>query len=100
MAQEFAKSFYKSAAWLKCRESYIKSVHHLCERCKDGTLGFIVHHKIYITEQNINDPSITLNHDNLEYVCHDCHNKEHHGSKHEVVEDGLMFDSNGQLVKV
>jgi 5-methylcytosine-specific restriction endonuclease McrA len=74
------KGFYKTSAWLKCRAAYIKSVGGLCERClKDGKIvpGYIVHHKCYLNATNIQDPSITLNWDNLEYLCHDCHNKEH-----------------------
>lgn len=52
----------------------------LCERCKARGIykpGYIVHHKEYITPGNISNPNITLNLDNLEYVCEDCHNKEH-----------------------
>ena len=74
------KSFYKTAAWLKCRDGYIKHVGGLCERCLARGLivpGYIVHHKCYLNAENITDPSITLNWDNLEYLCHDCHNKEH-----------------------
>ena len=77
---EETKGFYKTAAWLKCREAYIKSVGGLCERClAEGKIvpGYIVHHKIHLTPFNVTDPSITLNFDNLEYLCHDCHNKEH-----------------------
>jgi hypothetical protein len=90
----FARKFYKSTAWKKCRESYIISVHGICERCSSG--GKIVHHKIVLNAYNINDPSITLNHEHLEYLCQDCHNKEHMGS--DVVAKGLMFDDEGNLV--
>ena len=51
------------------------------------SLGYIVHHKCYIDANNIYDTSITLNFDNLELLCMDCHNKEHFASK--------IFDSNG-----
>ena len=74
------KGFYKTRAWLKCRDGYIKHVGGLCERCLSRGLivpGYIVHHKCYLTPENITDPSVTLNWDNLEYLCHDCHNKEH-----------------------
>lgn len=74
------KSFYKTAAWLKCRAAYIKHVGGLCERCLARGLivpGYIVHHKCYLTPENITDPSVTLNFDNLEYLCHECHNQEH-----------------------
>lgn len=93
--REFAKRFYTSKAWKQCRASYIAKVYGLCERCQAG--GKIVHHKIYLNESNIDDPNITLSHDNLELVCHDCHNREHLGAA-SLTADGLMFDENGQLV--
>ena len=101
MAKDFAAGFYKSKAWIGCRDGYIKSVNGLCERClAKGQVvpGKIVHHKIYITPQNINDPDITLNWDNLELHCQDCHNQEHHAG--EATGEGLMFDGNGELVKI
>ena len=42
--------------------------------------GRIVHHKIHLDADNIGDPNVTLNWDNLELVCMDCHAAEH-GSK-------------------
>lgn len=35
------------------------------------------HHKIELTLDNIDDPQITLNPDNIEVLCHDCHNLTH-----------------------
>lgn len=95
MAKEYAKHFYKSKEWKKCREAYYISQHGICERC--GKPGEIVHHKIYITPGNINNPEVTLNFDNLELLCQDCHNKEHHSSN--VTAEGLMFDGDGNLVR-
>ena len=100
MAQNYAKNFYKSKAWQQCRESYISKVHGLCERCQTKNIlkpGYIVHHKTYITPQNINNPMITLNHENLEHVCLDCHNKEHIGHR-EATRDDVMFNEHGQVV--
>lgn len=80
MAQEFAEAFYKSTAWKRCRASYLKSVGCLCERCYAKGLivpAKIVHHKTYITPDNINDPSIVLDFNNLEALCQNCHNEEH-----------------------
>ncbi|MDQ1233338.1 5-methylcytosine-specific restriction protein A [Paenibacillus sp. SORGH_AS306] len=94
--KEFAKKFYKSKAWEKCRQSYIVSVHGLCEIC--GAPGKIVHHKIYLTPENINNSMITLNHSNLQLHCQTCHNQEHHGNK-EALEKGLIFDNYGNLIK-
>ena len=92
-----AKRFYKSSAWKKCRESYIISVHGLCERC--GHPGKIVHHKQYINADNVNDPMITLNYENLEYLCHTCHNKEHF-EKYSALREGFRFDEEGNLIQV
>ena len=100
MAKEFAKAFYRSKEWKKCRAAYILSVNGLCETClkkKRITPGKILHHKQYITIDNINDPYITLNWDNLEFECQDCHNKEHH-NVHEVTRNGLVFNDKGELV--
>src|SRR5690625_4930843 len=92
-----AKRFYNSKAWKKCRQSYISKVHGLCERCEQT--GTIVHHKEYITIDNINDPDILLNYDNLELLCHSCHNKEHF-KKYESIRECFGFDSEGNLVEV
>lgn len=92
-----ARRFYKSKAWQDCRQSYISRVHGLCERCDGG--GLICHHKEYINATNINDPNITLNHDNLEYLCQTCHNKEHF-QKTEPLREGFGFDGEGNLVEI
>ena len=63
-------------------------------------MGNIVHHKTYITEDNINNPDITLNWDNLECLCQTCHNKEHHREEEEATATGLAFDAFGQLKRV
>ena len=77
--KEFAKSFYKSAKWKKCRKAYIDSRvlvdGGVCERCKEK-LGYIVHHKMPLTPENINDEKITLSFDNLRFDCKDCHDRE------------------------
>lgn len=95
--KSWAAKFYNSKAWRKCRDAYFVSVYGLCERC--GNPGKIVHHTIYLTPLNINDPSISLNFEYLELLCQDDHNKEHHGNEDEVVEEGLMFDMYGNLVE-
>lgn len=83
MAKDYAKAFYDSREWKECRKAYIArtDIHGgFCERClKRGEFkaGVIVHHKIYLTPRNINDPSVTLNFRNLELVCRDCHSEEH-----------------------
>ena len=95
MARDFAVKFYNSAAWINCREAYKQSVFGLCERC--GSPGVEVHHIIYLTPDNINDPDVTLSWDNLELLCHECHTREHM-SKHSATRDDVMFDEYGNLV--
>ena len=96
MAKEWAKSFYNSSAWIKCSRAYMQSKGYVCERCGDP--ASVCHHKIYLTPENLNDPHITLNWENLECLCHTCHTLEHHSNG--VIADGLAFDKNGDIIKV
>ena len=82
--KEYAKAFYKSKTWQQCRASYLRSVGGLCERCLSKGLikpAVMVHHKTYITPDNINDPNVTLNWNNLEALCQGCHTDEHQPGK-------------------
>lgn len=94
----FAKQFYNSPAWHDCRNAYAKSKHNLCERCLANGVykpGEIVHHKIHLTPININDPMITLNWNNLELVCRDCHADIHQRHSRRIKIDGagrVLFD--------
>ena len=97
MAKDFSRKFYNSRAWEKCREGYKQSKFGICERCEDP--GVEVHHKIYITPENINNPNITLNWDNLELLCMSCHNKEHKSSGEGVTREGMYFNEYGELVE-
>jgi 5-methylcytosine-specific restriction endonuclease McrA len=94
MAREFAKQFYRSKQWRQCRAKYIITKFNICERC--GASGLIVHHKKYITQDNINDYYILFDYSNLELLCKDCHNKEHHGAD-DVDDSDIYFDSNGNI---
>ena len=80
MAKAFARKFYSSKAWQDCRNEYAKRQHYLCENClRKGIYrpGVIVHHKIEIDPVNIERPEITLNFDNLELLCRECHAEIH-----------------------
>lgn len=90
---------YRTSAWKKVRCAYL-SEHPVCERCK--ALGRIrpatqVHHRIHLTEQNVGDPNVSLNFENLESLCDECHAKEHHAIGD--VREGLQFDADGNLVQ-
>lgn len=78
--RDFAKSFYLSKTWYNTARAYKQSVGCLCERCRKKGLivpGEIVHHKIHLTPENINNLDVSLNWDNLELLCRDCHANEH-----------------------
>lgn len=78
--KEYARKFYSSRAWKKTREAYKAYRGGLCERCLakgQYNAGVIVHHKIYISPENIGNPMVTLSWDNLELVCRACHDEEH-----------------------
>lgn len=93
--RDFAKEFYQSKAWKKTRHFVFERDFGLCCRC--GKPGDIVHHKIHLTPANIDDPSISLNVDNLETLCRDCHAAEHEGTL--ATDSGLTFDENGDLIE-
>lgn len=100
MAQEWAKGFYNSKAWQVCRKSYISKRicldGGLCERCHEAP-GYILHHKIHLTETNIQNPDIALNHCNLEYLCKKCHDNEHFCEIHDT-KQAVSLDCNGRIV--
>lgn len=82
--KDYAKQFYSSKAWQKTRTAYSKSKRNLCEVCLAKgiiTPAEIVHHKIELTPLNITNPNITLNWDNLQCVCRECHAYIHDRSK-------------------
>lgn len=85
------ESFYKSKEWQKTRQAYIVYRNGLCERCRNA--GVIVHHKKYITKQNIRNPEVTLSFSNLELLCRKCHNQEHF--KDDIPYE---FDQDGNLI--
>lgn len=79
------EQFYKSKQWDAFRKLIIVQntdkdgfVH--CSECGKPILrkyDLIIHHKIELSEANVNDASIALNPDNVEVICFRCHNKVH-----------------------
>lgn len=91
--KEYAKAFYKGKQWKKISRLYMEQQHYICERC--GGVATICHHIKYISPANINNPAITLNFDNLEALCQECHNKEHFQKYNTAI-----FDANGNMTGV
>lgn len=95
MSKEFARGFYSSETWNRTRAAYKKSKGGLCEQCLMSGLfnpGEIVHHKIPLTPFNVETPEITLNWNNLELLCRECHLQAHKKNKKRfrVDEDGRV----------
>ena len=102
MARDFAKSFYKSKEWIQTREYVLRRDRYLCVKC--GAPAEQVHHKTHLTPTNIWDVNISLNPDNLESLCRDCHFEEHRGEhgngrKNKEEQPQYEFDENGMLVQ-
>lgn len=79
------QEFYKSNQWKDCvkliREQRLNERgFNTCEYC-GGDIGkaydCIGHHIKVLTIENINNPEITLNPDNIQLVHHGCHNRIH-----------------------
>ncbi len=96
MAKDFAKKFYESQQWQDCRYYMLTKYHFICQRCHEQPAE-IVHHIIWLTPDNINDPEIALGENNLIPVCRDCHAEIHEGVS--ATNDGLYFDKEGNLKK-
>ena len=66
-------------AWKRIRDRYVQE-HPFCERCfEEGRMTPVeeVHHIIPLQPENITDPSITLNEENLISLCRECHRARH-----------------------
>lgn len=96
--KEWARSFYFSKEWKTTQAAFLESKEYLCERCSTPSqpvLAKIAHHKTYLTKYNIHNPYISLSWDNLEALCQNCHNKEHHKAKSKI---NYHFDKDGNLI--
>lgn len=101
MAKGYAKAFYNSKAWQQTREAVLKRDRYMCQCQGCDHVAEEVHHKIEITEQNINDPRITLNMSNLISLCGECHKRitrEAHRQQGKILND-IMFDDNGYPIE-
>lgn len=107
LAREFAKSFYKSRNW-ETTQAYCMSrpiytsygvvPPYMCELCFEHGLlkpAKVVHHKIHLSPENINDPKISLDPANLQRLCQDCHALVH-SKRTEPIR--CSFDENGNPI--
>ena len=107
VAQDWAVAFYHSPAWRHNRNAYMQMELDtpygiipplMCERCYangDMRPAKVVHHKIHLTPDNIDDPHVTLSFDNFQRLCQDCHAFVHTGYE----PPRYAFDEHGNLIK-
>lgn len=69
------QKFYRSDKWKIARVMKIASAGGRCELCSG--IGTEVHHKIHLTVENVINPEVSINQDNLMLLCNECHNKVH-----------------------
>ena len=101
--------FYNSKLWNDVRKNIWIKQNLLCAICGkpvyvDGISDYlpkekrrigIVHHKIWLDNNNINDDNITINEENLIGVCKECHENIHHANK--SCRNDMMFDDEGNI---
>lgn len=85
------QNFYKSNEWKLVRAIKIACAGGICEGC--GMVADEVHHKIHLTPENVVDPNISINQDNLLLLCKECHNKAH-----ERFRKSQIFDKDGNFI--
>ena len=94
------KRFYKSRPWKLARQAYIDyrmAVDGgLCEVCHEEP-GLIVHHEIWLDDDNCNDPEISLNPKYFKYECQTCHNKERDPRK--ATPGRCTYGPNGEIIR-
>ena len=88
-------NFYQSKEWVNLmkiirQERVNENGEIICAYCGKPIVkayDCIGHHKVYLTEQNVNDAMISLNPENVELVHHVCHNRIHDkfGYKHKEI---------------
>lgn len=111
MSYGVRKEFYNSKVWKDTKNNVWLKQHLLCNRCgkpvyvdgisewipKDKRRTGIVHHIIYLNDTNVYDDSIALDENNLEGICKECHEEEHHQDI--AKRKDYMFNEDGELVK-
>lgn len=93
--------FYHTQAWKDTSKAYMKSVGGLCECCMTKgivTPAAVIHHKIPLNDNNVNDYSVSLNWDNLQALCRPCHAAVHEDLYRKRSKRRYRIDENGKVI--
>lgn len=96
MAYNSLHSFYTSDEWQNARMRLMLERGMICDHCHKLILkkyDAIGHHIKELSMLNVNDPSISLNLDNLMLVHKDCHNQIHNRCGHYTQHRYLVYGS-------
>ena len=103
-------TFYRSREWQGlCAQIKAERLNEegqlICAYCGKPIVrayDCICHHKVYLTEENVNDLSISLNPENIDIVHHKCHNYIHdklgYGQREVFVVYGAPFSGKKTFV--
>lgn len=94
-------TFYRCEDWRRFRDIVIADRLNddgltICEHCGKPIVrayDIILHHKEFLTEDNVNDVNVSLNPDNIMLVHHICHNKIHNKLGYKKREIYLVYGS-------
>jgi len=106
MAKDFAVKFYNSKAWRNTRRAVWQRDKGMCTIPGCYRPASDVHHIIELTPENIDDPNIALNPENLRSLCWRCHRDIHRAQDRERKERAdsfgrvIIFDADGYPVEV
>jgi hypothetical protein len=85
------QTFYASSRWRKLRDVIIAERDPMCAKCGKviaDPLDCELDHIHDLTPENVTDTTISLNPDNIQILCHSCHDQKHnrfgHQSEHGV----------------
>ena len=72
------REFYSSIQWRRCSKAIKQEAGYVCADCR-GVYGpgNEVHHIQVLTPENVSDPDVSLNPDNLVCLCSYCHRLRH-----------------------
>lgn len=91
---DILKSFYNSKRWRDFRTEIIATRGPVCVDCHKAIINpkeiEIDHDPIELTPENVGNPNIALNPENVKVRCHDCHNKRHNRFGHQA-EQGVFL---------
>lgn len=86
MAIDEIHAFYCRKDYLTLAQACKIKSGGVCSRCGQifDMSELRLHHKIELTPDNVSDVNIALNPDNIEVLCHNCHNARHNRFGHTV----------------